>query len=61
MAPGEQHERQEPVVTLDEGEVTFEGGEVKLIRCEDEENSGSAASDSGSQVPVITLGEGEVA
>ena len=40
MAPGEQHERQEPVVTLGEGEVTFEGGEVKVMRGEDEENSG---------------------
>ena len=40
VAPGELPERQELVVTLDEGEVTFEGGEVKVMRCEDEENSG---------------------
>ena len=32
--------RQEPVNTLDEGGVTFEGGEVKAKSSEDEENSG---------------------
>ena len=32
--------RQEPVNTLDEGGVTFEGGEVKAQSSEDEENSG---------------------
>ena len=32
--------RQVPVNTLDEGGVTFEGGEVKAKSSEDEENSG---------------------